>query len=160
MRKEQTTHLNCSWFSAINPIPWRGVPDACIPAWLAFLASPLSWASFGSAVTNHLSWFIKAHQIASLTTRRCTNVDFLILLVSISSSYSLKGLGCNPLNPLLPQSSRQSNRSTGSNPRRVWFPPCLSLPSGPLPHRNRAAPIGPMKKRIVKMFNPQKPLAT
>ena len=62
----------------------------------------------------------KAHQIASLTTRRCTNADFLILLVSISSSYSLKGLGCNPLNPLLPQSSRQSNRSTGSNPRRVW----------------------------------------
>lgn len=124
--------------SAINP---TRCPDACIPAWLAFLASPLSWASFGCLLTISRDSF-KAHQIASLTTRRCTNVtnvDFLNLLVSVSRSYFLKGLlGCNPLNPLLPQSARPNCDGV--------CPPCLSLPSGPLPHRNRAAPKGPRMK--------------
>ena len=89
----------------------------------------------------------KVHQIASLTSRRCTNVDFLVLLVSIfqfifSERTGMQSLGCIHFYPNL-----QGNPTGRQAPIPVvcGFPPCLSLPSGPLPHRNRAAPQGPMK---------------
>lgn len=54
----------------------------------------------------------------------------------------MQSLGCIHFYPNL-----QGNPTGRQAPIPVvcGFPPCLSLPSGPLPHRNRAAPKGPMK---------------